>query len=236
MWPGISFGYLATQNINLFANYNRGFRIPTYTELYYNSPTTTGNPNLTHEETTNYELGIKYFSSYLTATSSIFYKDASNIIDWILPGNDARWIAENIAELKTGGIELNLAVRFSKLFPQQPINSISLKYTYLNSDYNNQTTTSRYLLKYLNHQVIISIKHDLIWKLKVDWYFRYEERYNLNNNFIADLGVNKTFNYFNIYIRATNLFNVDYLDFIGVPLPGRWVTAGIKFQLDAMNN
>jgi iron complex outermembrane receptor protein len=230
LWPGLSFGYLVTQNINFFANYSRGFRIPTYTELYYNSPTTIGNPNLTHEETTNYEVGIKYFNSLIIATTSIFHKNASNIIDWVLPKGTILWQTMNIAKLKTTGIELNLTANLNKLFSHQPINSISFKYTYLNSNYKSGNSTSRYLLKYLKHQGVISINHNLIWNIKTNWYFRYEERYNSKSNFITDLGVNKSFNNFDVYIKTTNLFDVDYFDFIGVPLPGRWVTAGVKIN------
>jgi outer membrane receptor protein involved in Fe transport len=82
----------------------------------------------------------------------------------------------------------------------------------------------------LKHQGVISINHNLIWDIKTNWYFRYEERYNSKSNFITDLGVNKSFNNFDVYIKTTNLFNVDYFDFIGVPLPGRWVTAGVKIN------
>jgi iron complex outermembrane receptor protein len=200
--------------------------------LYYNSPTTIGNPNLRYEETTNYEVGAKHFTRYITISSSVFYNDASNIIDWVLLDSEALWMTKNIAVLKTLGFEINLFTNFEKLFPRQPINSITLSYTYLNTDYNSSANTSRYLLKYLEHQGIISINHNLIWKIKIDWYFRYEERYNSESNFITDIGVNKSFNNFNVFVKATNLFNVDYYDFIGVPLPGRWATAGVKYQLN----
>nr|MDA3860962.1 TonB-dependent receptor [Melioribacteraceae bacterium] len=231
-WPGFELGYSATNNLNLFANYSRGFRIPTYTELFYNSPTTKGNQLLTFEETTNYEIGGKYYNSYLTVSSSIFYKTGSNIIDWVIPGPDALWTIMNIAELSTNGFEINSTIALNQLFKQKLINSLSIKYTFLNSDYTNPTNyTSRYLLKYLRHQAIISLNHNLVFDVKVNWYFRYEDRFNSESNFITDLGINKSFDNFNVFVKASNLFNVDYFNFIGIPLSGRWVTAGIKFKL-----
>ena len=234
IWPGLEVGYSVTENINLFANYSRGFRIPTFTELFYNSLTSIGNPNLTFEETTNYEVGLKYFNSYISVSTALFYKTGSNIIDWILPGLDATiWTSMNIAELNTSGIEFNTTVNLAQLFRQKLVNTFSLKYTYLNSDYNSITnSSSRYLLKYLKHQAILSINHNLFFAIKTNWYVRYEERFNFGSNFITDLRLDKTFGNFDLFVKATNLFNVDYLDFIGVPLPGRWVTGGVKIGIN----
>ncbi len=232
LWPGLEFGYSVTENFNLFANFNRGFRIPTYTELFYSSPTSQSNPYLTFEETTNYEIGSKYFNPHLTITTSIFYKDATNIIDWVLPGLDARWTPMNIAEITTIGFELNSTVNINHLLNLGIINSLGIKYTYLNSDYNTANyNTSRYLLKYLKHQAIISINHNLIWDVYANWYFRYEERYSFESNFITDFRINKSFDMIDVFVKASNLFNVDYFDFVGVPLPGRWVVGGIRFTL-----
>jgi len=232
LWPGMELGYSVTPDINLFATFSRGFRIPTYTELYYNDPRTQGNPNLEYEETTNYEIGVKYFNSKFTASTSVFYKDGSNIIDWVFIEQGSPWEAMNITNLITTGIEINLNSNLNFAFPNQPINSISFKYTYLDSDYNSGDFTSRYLLKYLKHQGIVSINHNLFWDIKTDWYFRYEERYNLESNFITDLRVGKSFNSIDVFVKATNLFDVDYFDFIGVPLPGRWITGGIKYIIN----
>mgnify|MGYP000117870489 CR=1 FL=1 len=83
LWPGIDLGYLLTDNLTLFANYSRGFRIPTYTELFYLSPTTIGNQLLTFEETTNYEIGTKFYNQFFSSSVLIFYKTGNNIIDYI---------------------------------------------------------------------------------------------------------------------------------------------------------
>jgi vitamin B12 transporter len=231
-WPGVELGYLVTPDINLFANFSRGFRIPTYTELFYSSPTTSGNANLSFEETTNYEIGTKYFNKYFTFSTSLFYKTGTNIIDYIQVTPDLPWTAMNIAELNTSGLEINYTANLNQILSQPIFNSVSIKYTYLDSDYTQDEFTSRYLLKYLEHQGIVSLNHNLFLDIKANWYFRYEDRYNSESNLITDLRVDKTFENFDVYVKAINLFNVDYFDFIGVPLPGRWVSGGVKFSLN----
>ena len=54
-------GYKLSESANIFANIGKAFRIPTFTELYYNDPITSANPDLKYEETLNYEIGINYF-------------------------------------------------------------------------------------------------------------------------------------------------------------------------------
>ena len=39
------------------------------------------------------------------------------------------------------------------------------------------------------------------------------------------------YNLFEIFVKATNLFNKSYKDMSGLPLPGRWFIAGMKFTI-----
>ena len=84
----------------------------------------------------------------------------------------------------------------------------------------------------MKHQAIVSVNHNILWNVSANWYFRFEERFNSESNFLTDLRIDKTFDNFNVFVKMTNLFNVDYFDFIGIPLPGRWVTGGIKLSLN----
>src|SRR5690606_30986694 len=38
IYPGADAGFKLTDNINLYASVNQSFRIPSFTELYYNDP------------------------------------------------------------------------------------------------------------------------------------------------------------------------------------------------------
>lgn len=230
-WPGIELGYSASKNVNLFANFSRGFRIPTYTELFYKSPTVMGNSTLTYEETTNYEVGIKYYNPIFTFSSTVFYKIGTNLIDYIQVNPQTAWTATNIAKLNTSGIELNMDFDLSQILSQNLINKIELKYSFLNSDYRQEKYESRYLLKYLKHQGIIVINHNLFLNITTNWFFRVEDRYNSESSFITDLQISKSLNNFEFFVKSSNLFNVSYSDFVGIPLPGRWVSGGIKLSL-----
>ena len=230
-WPGFEIGYFAAKNVNLFANFSRGFRIPTYTELFYINPAVMGNSTLTYEETTNYEVGLKYYNPIFTFSSTVFYKIGTNLIDYIQVNPQTAWTATNIAKLNTSGIELNLDFNLSEILSQNLINKIELKYSFLNSDYKQEKYESLYLLKYLKHQGIIVINHNLFLNITANWFFRVEDRYNSESSFITDLQISKSLNNFEFFVKASNLFNVNYSDFVGIPLPGRWISGGIKLSL-----
>ena len=46
LWPGLDLSYSLSQNMKIYGSYGKAFRIPTYTELFYNDPVTSGNPEL----------------------------------------------------------------------------------------------------------------------------------------------------------------------------------------------
>lgn len=232
LWPGFEIGYKLSKSANLFANIGKAFRIPTFTELYYNDPITSGNPNLTYEETLNYEIGINLFSDYFQFSSSIFRREGKNLIDYVKQNEDEPWQAMNFLTVNTNGVEFSISSNLQSIFIDQPINNISLKYTYLNSDKANSEFSSRYLLQYLKHQAILTVGHDFFGRINFNWFLRYEERINVGNHFITDLKVDRSFSLVNIYIKATNLFNVPYNDIDGIPLPGRWIIGGVQYSLD----
>ena len=232
LWPGFELGYKLSNSVNLFANVGKAFRIPTFTELYYNDPITSGNSNLTYEETLNYEIGVNYFTPYFRISSSIFRKEGTNLIDYIKLDEDSKWQAMNFSSVNTNGIEFAISSNLQALFSNQPFNMVSVKYTYLNSDKANSDYSSRYLLQYLKQQAILTIGHDFFGNINFNWFMRYEERVNVDDHFITDIKIDRTFDFMNIYLKVTNLFDVPYNDIAGIPLPGRWIVGGVKISIE----
>ncbi|MEN8194335.1 MAG: TonB-dependent receptor [Bacteroidota bacterium] len=232
MWPALVLGYKITESLKLFTNIGKGFRIPTYTELFYNDRITKSNPNLTYEETLNYELGMNYISSMVNFSTSIFRREGNNLIDWVRTSEDDPWEAMNITSLNTNGVEFSVSTNLQKLLIGQPFNFVRFQYAYLNSNKIESEFESKYLLKYLKHQTILTIGHAFFAKINFNWFLRYEDRINVNDHFIADVKVDRSFSNFNIYVKATNIFNTPYYDIAGVILPGRWIVGGIKFSIE----
>jgi iron complex outermembrane receptor protein len=112
------------------------------------------------------------------------------------------------------------------------LKKISLNYTYLKSYFNEINLLSQYILDLLRHQLIAEITHSVPLDVLFSWAFRYENRYNLNNYFITDLKLSRSFNNLDLSLSALNLFNKSYMDISGIPLPGRWIKAGISYKIN----
>ncbi len=227
-WPGLDLGYNIKKNFRIYGTFGKAFRIPSYTELYYTSPTSMGNPNLAYEETTDFEVGANFNQTFYNAKISLFNKEGRNLIDWVRQNPIQPWTATNIATLNTNGIEFSFMIHPEHLIHDFPINQININYSYLTSGKNTMQYQSQYLLDYLRHQLIIGIDNSWWYGIRQNWEFRYEDRVNFENYFLVDTELSKNFDKFEIYMKATNLFNKSYSEISGVPLPGRWLTAGVQ--------
>ena len=231
LWPGIDLAYRLSEKLRLHGSIGKAFRIPTYTELFYKSPTILGNPDLKPEETLNYETGINYIAAKVNAGVTIFRKEGKNIIDYARMTNTQPWMARNIADVNTTGFEINVGINPSAFIEDFPIGNVSLGYTYINSDKKTAEYNSLYVIDYLRDQVTININDELWFGIKQSINLRYENRVNFEDNFTVDTKISKTFNNIEIFLNATNLFNKAYHEIGGVPLPGRWLKAGAKFNI-----
>ena len=231
-WPGIDASYNLISDIRLFGSVGKAFRIPSYTELYYNDPVTKGDPNLLYEETTNFEMGLNLTQNFFNVELSLFRKQGKNIIDWFkLNKNDSKWTVRNIAKVNTNGFEINFYTNPQIIFKKLPFNKVGIGYTYLDSDRKTSEFISRYALDYLRHQLVITISNNFFWGIKQSWAFRYENRVNFEDHFLADANFYRQINMFTIILKATNLFNKTYHDIDTAPLPGRWIIGGIKLNI-----
>ena len=231
IFPGINLGYNIAKDVRLFGSVGEAFRIPTYTELYYSSPASVGNPNLRTEETVDYEIGLNTLHAAYNARASVFYKQGKNLIDWVRSSDTQPWTARNITKINTAGAEINLEVSPSALINNFPIYRVGVDYTYLNSSRVANEFQSQYLLQYLRHQLIVNIENHWWIGIRQSWELRYESRVNSADNFLIDSQLFRRFDQWEIFVKATNLFNKSYYEVSGVPLPGRWITAGVKLSI-----
>lgn len=234
LWPGFDIGYQFSQTVRVFASYGKAFRIPTFTELYYTSPANMGNPNLEYEETTNFELGLALSKSFLQTNASVFIKDGKNLIDWVRLSKQEPWKVENVTEVKTIGTELTFTFYPQTLNSALPFKKIEVGYTYLSVGRKTGAYESKYLLDNLRNQLLIHITHNLPFNAEQNWSFRFKERENYESYFIIDVQIAYRIENFDLFLRAANLFNKSYTDISGIPQPGRWVSAGLKYLISGL--
>jgi iron complex outermembrane receptor protein len=231
LWPGIDAGFQLTDEVRIFSSFGNAFRIPTFTELFYTSPANMGNPLLIHEQTNNFEIGARYNDNYIRSIFTVFVKNGENIIDWVRSSYTEPWRVENVTEIQTKGLEFSLSVDPRQFFNIHQIKNINFSYTHLNSNRKAGNFESRYLLDHLKNHFVISVSNELPFSINQNWIARFEEREHFSTNFIINTQFSKNINNFNFFLLISNLFNTSNFDFTGIPLPGRLVSAGIKYNL-----
>jgi iron complex outermembrane receptor protein len=96
-------------SLKLRSSAGYGFRLPTYTDLYYSDPTTLGNPNLKPESAWNFDGGLDWYpSTRTTASVTVFYSRQHDTIDYVRAAPTDPWQASNLDRVRFTGVESSL--------------------------------------------------------------------------------------------------------------------------------
>lgn len=222
-FPGIDIGFDVNEKINLYANYGKTYRIPTYTDLYYSDRNTIGNPNLNPEHAITNEIGIKYSNESIGVSSSFFSRKSSNIIDYVKQSEQDKWEAMNIRNLDTNGFDFNFLYKISLH------NSLRLGYTYLfDKSYVSEVNYSRYAINSLRHQLNTRLALKYSNKITHTLINRFGERSNKVSHIVYDSNLKYQLSknsYF--FINVNNIFNEEYYETNLVLMPGRNFLIGV---------
>ena len=228
-FPGLDIGYKVSDNLRAYGNIGYTYRIPTYTDLYYNDSSTTGNPNLKPEEALAQELGLKYNTNNFYATVSVFNRDADNLIDFIRPNTTAtKFEATNIAEVNTKGFEFDANYTFKIKDYNQ---SLAVGYTFLEDNIKDQgRDLSRYRLNTLKHHFTTRLRTQLFKNVSQNIIYKHAERTDGQSYNVWDASIIFNFNKFDFTVTANNIFNAEFIETGFVPMLESNVLFGLRYS------
>jgi len=232
--PTLNVGYRLSPLLKLRSSVGRSFRVPSYTELYYLDPANIGDPTLKQERAWSYEAGLDYQNGGIYCGTTLFWREGRNIIDWMRSDPTAEWKAGVIREVDTSGLEATIEIRPREFKERLPISLISLNYTYMDSDTEDSVVYSKYVLCHLKHQICFGLQHFLPFGVQQVWKLAYEDRVQGEEYWSLDTRVSKKImegkQDVELFVEVTNLFNTSYEEAVGVPMPGRWIQAGMRMR------
>lgn len=236
---GLSVGYRIVDGLRIEGAVARTMRLPTFTDLYYTTPTHIGNKNLVPERATTYSLSLSYERGDWSAVASSYFRDGSNVIDWVQLPSDMVWKSQQITSLGTFGVELAGSYHPSRGFVQL----ITLSYGYINADKQSGEYISKYALDYMRHKVAIAtqfrLHRKLILAINGTFYDR-NGQYQISANepaqefkpyFLLDARLTWNVGKFSLWAECTNILDTHYFDFGGIIQPGTWAMAGVSVRL-----
>jgi vitamin B12 transporter len=230
--PGIDIGYNISNRTYLYASIEKALRVPSYTELYLNSPVNIGNQELTPESALSFEAGIRMARGSILTNISAFIKKQKNTIDWVRIDENEPWRATNIGEVTVKGLDVNITFKsIARMYKKIPIPVINFGYTFLNLNRDESSLQSKYLLGYPEHEFTLSADYDLTSNLKQVWKARYEILPGSEKCLILDTSISFEIKNAELFLDVTNLLNTEYTQAGWIPMPGRWVKAGIRVKI-----
>lgn len=247
-YPSVNLSYRFNSNWEAYASFNTSSRLPSYTELYYKDAVHEANPNLEQEKSISYEGGVNYKNKVLNLNISTYYTQGKNLIDWMKnSATDDKWVCRNINQLNKYGVDISSRFLLDELIQLSKNTVLTISYSWMNAERGNNTYISQYIFNYLKHKVNFELSLPILDNFTLNLSGKYCVREGsfveyVNNVageekeydpfFTMDANLNYRLNsMFTFFVAATNIFNVDYYDIGNIPQPGRWITAGVKFNL-----
>ena len=227
-FPGIDIGYQLLDNLRVYGNLGYTYRVPTFTDLNYQSPTTIGNPGLEPEKAFSQEIGLKWNRTGFNASVAVFNRDSNRLIDYVKMQNSDPWQPQNIQDVTTKGFETQLNYTFSlNSFDQK----LQLGYSFLDDKIKQSSFTfSQYSVNSLKHQVVGSYYMQFLKNLTHSILYRYSERTSGDSYSVVDLGAAYTLKAFEFSLFANNIFNTEYTETNFVPMPKGNLLFGIRYN------
>ena len=228
IFPGLDIGIQVSDKVRVYGNVGYTFRAPTFTDLYYSDPATSGNSNLEPEKAFAQEIGVKYSDNKFSGSLAFFNRDSEDLIDYVRPNSDASiFTAANIAEVSTQGVEFESAYKFKMKNYNQ---ILTFGYAYLNDDILDQDKElSRYSLNTLKHQFITRFTSQIFKSVRQNIIYKHAERTVGTSYNVWDASLIVDFNKFKFALTANNIFNAEYIESGFVPMPSSNVLFGLRY-------
>jgi outer membrane cobalamin receptor len=227
--PDLAGSLRVSPTVKLRASGGYGFRLPTYTDLYYSDPTTLGNPNLRPESAWTGDAGVDWYANADTAASmTIFYSRQHDAIDYVRANASEPWQATNLTGLRFTGLESSL----SWLLTRNQM--IKLGWTAISGA---QAALHGLQSEYVFNYPVNNASFEWMGRLRGAYLLRMRvqvaQRYHQDPYPVWDVEASRGRGRLHPYIRMANLSNTGYQEIAGVTMPGRSFTGGVEISLKA---
>ena len=229
-------------NMRVFASANKGFRLPTYTDLYYNIGGAKGSKLLKPEEAVSYELGTQIRHDEHRFRLATFARDGKNLIDWVRFNGSNVDSAANLTQVFYYGAD-----GYWEYMPKNPLGGVLQKITagffVMDADKKSEGFQSFYALDFIGQKYTLQADWKLHKYINLSTLGYLQKRmggYKTPGSttetaypyaVAMDLRLSATIKDLKVFAEATNVFDSPMMDLGNVQLPGRWLKTGITLAL-----
>lgn len=248
-YPGVDVSYRPTNKWRLFASWNKSLRLPSFTDLWYKSPTQEGNVGLRPEECSAFRLGADYIHPIITMHVKAHYQRGTHMIDWVMYNAEDKYHATSFS-LDNYGVGADARLDLTQWWgTRQPFEWLSVSYAWLHQHRRNGEDyfKSNYAMEYLRHKFVVQLKHRIVSHLTAQWSVRVQQREGAyliykdlkptgtlqpyGTHALLDCKLQWQTQHYGLFADFTNITNHHYYDLGNVRQPGFMVMGGVNFIL-----
>jgi outer membrane cobalamin receptor len=230
--PRAGFRFNLTDATRLRLSGGRAYRAPTLNDRFWpDTGWVKGNPDLDPETSWEYEVALDQdFGQMGRVTLAAFDRHVDDLINWA-PDQNFVWQPTNLTDARIWGVEVDAYLRPARLL------GMGLNYTYLHPK---DRDTDAYIVGKLRHEINGYVEVGPVWdamlRLDGSYYSYYDEPLRDSNDFaVFDATMTKTFlvgsaTEMELTLAVKNLFDKDYEDTPGFPMPPRRLFAGLAMH------
>ena len=226
------------------ANFSRNSKLPSMNDLFWQPG---GNPSLENESATTVEIIYEMEQALSPPLNckfdiSVYHNAINDMIQW-RPGNYSYWIADNVKNVNTSGLESSASLNYTH---NRISSSLNLSYAYTRatttgSDILNDGSVGKQLIYVPENQANASLRFSYL-NLYSSWIsgftgMRYTTADNTSylpgyilNSFSTGYSLHHKGNSYNINLTADNIFNTSYETISYYPQPGRTYSIKLLVQ------
>ena len=227
--PSAGVAYKINEYSKIRMNYAKGFRAPTFNDLYWPfDGFEEGNPNLRPEKSSAWEGGFDLgYKSGIQLSATYFDNKLKDLIDWEPGSSDGIYRPTNVTSAEINGVELKTLIPLTRCL------KFDFGYTYMNPKDVDQNKFLIYRAKNKCDMGLTLIYEK--WDVRLHGESlgrRYTDTANdnfLKKDFTASLDTSyKINNNLTTFVSVANIFNKSYQLELGYPMPGIAINGGIR--------
>ena len=233
--PVIGIDALISENVEVYVNAGQSVRTPTLNDLFLNMPgRDLGSADLELERTDSAEIGVRLNSSDINITTSIFYKDTQDAIDFTksqseVTANSAH-IARNYGNNETKGFDVEFdASSFAAM--RMGMNTLKLTHTRLIQTIETDLAVLKNTDGQLQNQTALHAGFDFYNNYSLLTTYKYESRFDSEDYEILDLRLAYEDNNLTVALAGSNLLDAEYVDAGFVEVAGPALILEVGYQL-----
>jgi iron complex outermembrane receptor protein len=250
LYPGVDVSLHPSEQMRLFASWNKAMRLPSFTDLYYKSPTQEGNVGLKPEKVSSARIGLEWHPAAFRLLVQGYYNHCTDMIDWVMYSATDIYHSTNF-KLDNYGYSVGATADLRTLLGENShLRTLTASYAYIYQDKNSGGTIyrSNYALEYLRHKFTASLSGHILSRLYASASFSWQKRMGTYIKYAGAKSTGEQMRYspyallgmkvywkaagYELYVTGDNLTAHRYYDYGNVRQPGLWIMAGAKINID----